>query len=113
MNKEKEKDLNINAHEKIKVSDYVETQVIKVEAANKNYEFTTDVSSVDIVNASTMTTTTTLPPEYYQQLVETVDYAKSHKPFISELEISVNFKDGFKFRIKREPSKVVKLSKKT
>ena len=116
--KDNEKDLKVNVHETIVLSDHVDAEVIKVTAAKKDgvdrsLEFPTDVSSVDIVTASTAATTTTLPPEQVQQLVETVDYAKTHKPFISELEISINFKDGFKFRVKREPSKVIKSSKKS
>lgn len=49
-----------------------------------------------------------LSPEEQGQMIEAVDYAKTHKPYISEFEISLNIKEGFKFRIKRQPKKIIK-----
>ena len=94
------------------VGDYVDAEVIKVVASDKGVErildFSTNTTSGTIAQKSIEATSTTLPPEAFQQLVESVDYAKSTKPFISEFELSLSLTGGFKMRIKREPSKVVK-----
>ena len=41
-------------------------------------------------------------------MVEAVDYAKTHKPYISEVEVSLNLQEGFKVRVKREPAKIIR-----
>jgi hypothetical protein len=111
------KDSEVNIEEKIGIHASVDAELIKVSTTKKdgsiqNFEFPTTFSSKDIAITSAGTSTTIIPPEQMQQLVETIDYAKTNKPFISEIEISLSFKDGLKFRIKREPSKVIKSSKK-
>ena len=65
------------------------------------------VPSGEVVKDSTGTVGVELSPEENQEMVSAVDYAKSHKPYLSEIELSFNFKEGFKFRIKREPSKII------
>ncbi len=75
--------------------------------------FPSSVSSADIVTASTMATHVTLPLGQKQQLIETIDFAKTNKPFISKFKIAVSLKDGFQFEIERQPSKIVKTKKKT
>ena len=116
-----DKDLEINVHEEIGLNDVINVEVIKVTAIGpdqQRYEqtFTTNTSSATIVSKSTeaiTTTTTSPPPEQLDQLVETVDFAKSHKPFISRIKISVGWKDGFQFEVERLPSQITKTVKKS
>ena len=118
--KKDDEGLKINVHETFGIHDVVDAEVIKVTTIGpdqKKHEqtFTTDVSSATIVSKSTeaiTTTTTTPPPEQLEQLVETVDFAKSHKPFISRIKVSVGWKDGFQFEVERSPSQITKTIKK-
>lgn len=65
-------------------------------------------SSVQIVEDSTMACGVQLTLDEKTQMIETVDIAKTHKPYLSEVEISLNIKEGFKFRVKREPAKIIR-----
>lgn len=70
--------------------------------------YPTEVSSGQIVEDSTMASGIQLTPDEKIQMIETVDIAKTHKPYLSEVELSLNIKEGFKFRIKREPAKIIR-----
>ena len=64
--------------------------------------------SGEIVKSSSAGTGITLNVEEAHQMTEVVDFAKSNRPYISDFEVSLNFREGLKFRIKREPAKIIK-----
>ena len=65
-------------------------------------------SSGEIVKGSSATAGLELNIKEASEMTEVVDFAKSNKPYISEVEISLNFREGFKVRIKKEPAKIIK-----
>ena len=67
-----------------------------------------ETSSVKIVEDSTNASAVELTQDEKTQMVEILDIAKTHKPYLSEVELSLNIKEGFKFRIKREPAKIIR-----
>jgi len=91
----------------------VEASAISVTASKGTEEeqeiyYPETTASGIIVADSTASIGIQLSPEEHEQMIEAVDYAKTHKPYISEFEISLNIKEGFKFKIKRQPKKVIK-----
>ena len=66
------------------------------------------VPSGEIVATSVSTLGIELDAYERNQIIEVVDYAKTHKPYVSEFEFSISLKEGFKIKIKREPRKVIK-----
>jgi len=72
-----------------------------------NY-YSGEVSTERIASDSTNVSAIDLIPEQKIEFMEAIDYAKTHKPYTSDFEIALNFKEGFKFRIKREPRKTIR-----
>lgn len=71
-----------------------------IDNVDHNLKFTRDVSSADIINASTMATGIVIDPHDKMKLTESVEVFRT---FISEVEFSISLSDGFKLRIKRDP----------
>ena len=71
----------------------------------REYYFPDSTSSDEIV----MSATADIPVEIEQidrrRLIETVDVAKT---YVSEVEVGVTLKGGFRVRIKRHPKKIIK-----
>ena len=70
--------------------------------------YTPATVSGEIVKSSSATSGLALDVQETSQMTEVVDFAKSNRPYISDFEVSLNFREGFKFRIKREPTKTIK-----
>lgn len=66
------------------------------------------VPSKEIIEDSTTVSGIQATPVEQERMIEAVDYAKTHKPYITEIEVSVSLK-GAKVRIKREPAKIIRL----
>jgi hypothetical protein len=119
---EKPKNLTVDIHDSIGVSDYVDAEVIKIRTVGpggveREFEYPTTRTTIDIVTESTRqietTTTTTLPPEAIEQITETVDYAKSAKPYWSKFKVGFRLLgSGFDVEVERSPSLVTKTIKK-
>ena len=86
----------------------VSITIFKQDGKEDVHYYPTEVSSKDIVHDSTTASGIELIPEDEMKMVEAVDYTKTHPPYISEAEVSFNFKEGFKARIKREPAKIIR-----
>jgi hypothetical protein len=70
-----------------------------------------DVGSGTMVSDSTTAVGITLAEDKKQEFVDAIDYAKTHKPYISEIELSISLEGGLKFKIKREPAKIIRVYK--
>jgi len=86
----------------------VSVTIFKKDGKEDIHYYPAQTASQDIVYDSTAASGIQLIPEDEMKMVEAVDYAKIHKPYISEAEISFNLKEGFKARIKREPAKIIR-----
>lgn len=121
MNDEKDKDkgLEINVEEKIKVSEVpygeittsssgVSVTASGIDDIDREYYFPTSVVSGEIATTTSTDLGIELQPEEQAQFVESLDIAKT---YVSEMEIGLSLK-GIKFKIKREPkTKIIKFYK--
>jgi hypothetical protein len=73
---------------------------------DREFYFPVTVSSPVITKTILDETGFSLKPKERKELLETVDIAKT---YFSEFEIGFTFEEGFKFRVKREPKKIVKV----
>ncbi len=70
--------------------------------------FPTDATSADIITTSVSASGNafTLPQKEF--LMESVDMAKTYKPYLSKAKIGLSFKKGLYFEVERKPAKIVK-----
>ena len=73
--------------------------------------FPTSKTSMDIVTTSTTTSGNSVTAPQMNHLVETVDMARTYKPFISKVKFSISLKNGLTIEIERKPSKIVRKKK--
>ena len=106
--------------EKEKESIIIEKQVIDLNSStitvatsgsnipDTEYNFPANFPSVEIATAATANMIDFRNSEKEKQIIETIDYVKTNGTFISEVEVALNFEEGFKFKFKRSPKKIVK-----
>ena len=70
--------------------------------------FPTNVASADIITTSVTASGTAFTKNQEEYLVETVDMAKTYKPYLSKVKFGLSFVKGIQIEFERKPGGIVK-----
>ena len=76
-----------------------------IDDTEREFYYPETIDSKEMVTSTTLDLGFKLQPEEEDKIVETLDIAKT---YVSEVEFGFTLEKGFKFKIKREPKKIIK-----